>query len=321
MASVGTDGRAGAMKILFTGASSFTGYWFVNALAAASHDVFCTFTRGSAEEYAGDVRGQRVNQVAKVSQPIFSCCFGDQRFREILQREKFDLICHHAADVTDYKSPNFDVSRAVCRNTQGACEVLEGLTKNSGAALLLTGSVFEGGEGAGSDGLPSFSPYGLSKRLTSEIFEYYALSLGLPLGKFVIPNPFGPWEDARFTAYLMRTWAARQAAAVRTPAYIRDNIHVSLLSKAYVRFAESLSAAVGFCRYNPSGYVESQGEFSERVAREVRARTGWMCDLEHATQIVFDEPRVRTNTDPIDGQKLAWNEAAAWDAFSHWYVS
>lgn len=308
------------MKVLFTGASSFTGYWFVKALTDAGHEVCCTFTRSSAEEYVGEVRGQRVKHVVNVSQPLFSCRFGDQRFYDAVQREQFDLICHHAADVTDYKSPNFDVSRAVCRNTQGVREVLKGLVQNGGVAFLLTGSVFEGGEGAGSDGLPSFSPYGLSKRLTSDVFEYYAQDLGLPLGKFVIPNPFGPWEDARFTAYLMRTWAARQVAAVRTPAYIRDNIHVSLLSTAYVRFAERLSAADGFCRYNPSGYVESQGEFSERVAREVRARTDWPCDLDLATHTVFDEPRVRTNTDPIDGQEFAWNETAAWDAFTRWYV-
>ena len=29
------------MKILFTGASSFTGYWFVKTLAEAGHEVIC----------------------------------------------------------------------------------------------------------------------------------------------------------------------------------------------------------------------------------------------------------------------------------------
>ena len=31
------------MKILFTGASSFTGFWFARALAAAGHEVVATF--------------------------------------------------------------------------------------------------------------------------------------------------------------------------------------------------------------------------------------------------------------------------------------
>ena len=31
------------MRILFTGASSFTGYWFIRELVAAGHRVIATF--------------------------------------------------------------------------------------------------------------------------------------------------------------------------------------------------------------------------------------------------------------------------------------
>ena len=37
------------MKILITGGSSFTGYWFIKELAAAGHEMFATFTRAGAE--------------------------------------------------------------------------------------------------------------------------------------------------------------------------------------------------------------------------------------------------------------------------------
>ena len=40
--------------------------------------------------------------------------------------------------------------------------------------MVLTGSVFEHGAGEGSDGLPAFSPYGVSKSLTAEIVRYEA---------------------------------------------------------------------------------------------------------------------------------------------------
>ena len=33
------------MKILFTGASSFTGYWFIRELAAAGHEVTAIFRK------------------------------------------------------------------------------------------------------------------------------------------------------------------------------------------------------------------------------------------------------------------------------------
>jgi nucleoside-diphosphate-sugar epimerase len=139
------------------------------------------------------------------------------------------------------------------------------------------------------------------------------------MGKFVIPNPFGPWEDPRFISYLARTWSTGQVATVRTPDYIRDNIHVSLLSAAYVEFAEHLPHAAAFTKLNPSGYVESQGAFAERVAREMRSRTSWACDLECTKQIVFDEPMERMNTDPLDWRKLGWSESAAWDELAEFY--
>jgi nucleoside-diphosphate-sugar epimerase len=184
--------------------------------------------------------------------------------------------------------------------------------------VLLTGSVFEGGEGAGSQGLPDFSPYGLSKALTARMFHYYCDRAGIGLGKFVIPNPFGPYEDPRFTAYLMKTWLAGGTPACSSPDYVRDNIHVSLLAKAYARFAAELPAA-GFARANPSGYAESQGAFALRLAQEMRPRLELPCPVDLKKQVDFPEPRVRINTDLPDADALSWDESAAWDDMARYY--
>src|SRR2546430_934454 len=96
-----------------------------------------------------------------------------------------------------------------------------------------------------------------------------------------MPNPFGPWEDRGFTVYLMTEWKNGKTAEVRTPDYVRDNIHPDLLGGVYSKFAEQVIATPrGLIKANPSGYVESQGNFAKRVAREVAARTGWPCVLE-----------------------------------------
>ena len=76
----------------------------------------------------------------------------------------------------------------------------------------------------------AFSPYGLSKGLTAAIVSHRCREFGLRYGKFVIPNPFGPLEEPRFCAYLVRTWRNGEVARINTPAYVRDNIHVSLLA-------------------------------------------------------------------------------------------
>jgi UDP-glucose 4-epimerase len=304
------------MKILFTGASSFTGFWFVRTLAQAGHDVTATFRR-RPEEYADALRRKRAELLTRECRPVYGCSFGDEQFLKLAA--EMDLLCHHAADVTNYKSPDFNVTAAVennTRNLRAACDTL----RQRGGKIVLTGSIFESGEGAGTQGLRAFSPYGLSKSLTWSMFEYFADEANVPLGKFVIPNPFGPFEEPRFTAYLMKCWYAEQAAVVNTPAYVRDNIHVSLLALAYRRFVESRAASNSkTMRLNPSGYTETQGAFTQRVATEMRARLGLACEVRLNKQVDFPEPRVRVNTDPLETQELHWDEAAAWDEMAEYY--
>jgi len=231
----------------------------------------------------------------------------------------WDLLCHHASRVGDYRSPDFDIAGALAANTRSIRDVLRTMAARGLRGVVLTGSVFEYDEGAGSAPLGAFSPYGISKGLTAQVFRYWCAAIGLPLGKFVIANPFGPFEEARFCAYLLRCWKAGETACVKTPVYVRDNIHVDLLAAAYADFAETVAGGVPFSRANPSGYVESQGSFADRVAREVAQRTGLVCALKLGNQREFPEPLVRINTEPAMAAVTAWSEAAAWDAFVDFY--
>ena len=193
------------MKILFTGSSSFTGFWFLRELASAGHTVTAVF-RKQVQDYLDTHRRQRVTIVSSVCRSVHGCSFGSVPFLELIKEGGWDLLCHHAADVTNYKSQDFDTTGAVQNNTNNLAAVLQTLESIGCHMILLTGSVFEGGEGAGSQGISDFSPYGLSKALTARVFRYYCDRAGFLLGKFVIPNPFGPFEEPRFTAYLMKTW-------------------------------------------------------------------------------------------------------------------
>ena len=117
----------------------------------------------------------------------------------------------------------------------------------------------------------------------------------------------------------MKCWSAGETAAVQTPEYVRDNIHVSLLARAYAKFASELADCADVRKINPSGYPESQGAFALRISREMQSRLGFPCKLDLRHQIEFPEPRVRINTDPIDSQSLDWNEAEAWDGIADYY--
>lgn len=307
------------MRILFTGSSSFTGYWFVNELAAAGHDVVATL-QSSPDSYEG-LRGRRVRELAEHCRFVPDCSFGNDGFLELLGEGSWDVLCHHGADSTNYKSADFDVFAALQNNGHRIREVLHAFQRAGGHSVVLTGSYFENDEGVGSGGAPAFSPYGLSKGLTSQLFRYFASAQGLNLGKFVIPNPFGPLEEPRFTAYLIRSWRSGEVPSVNTPDYMRDNIHVSLLAKCYARFVDSQVKSSGFTRINPSGYVESQGAFARRFAREMEARLGMPCSVELAHQTEFQEPLIRINTDTCSPNDLGWNEGTAWDALADYYRS
>ena len=308
------------MKLLLTGASSMTGMWIAERLAAKGHMVIATFTRDGIDAYAGDLRARRVSRVVSCVRPEFGCRFGDDRFLELIASERIDAVCHHGADVTNYRSPDFDPIAAVASNGHRAVEALRAIRDHGGGRFVLTGSVFEQGEGAGSEGLPNVSPYGMSKAFTSNLFRYYAQREGVALGRFVIANPFGPFEEPRFTNYLMETWRRGDAATVRTPLYVRDNAHASLLAACYERFVSGLPAEPGYSQVNPSGYVESQGAFTQRYAAAMRTRLGLACEVEFATQTEFTEPRVRINTEPLDAASLGFDESVAWDENAEYYA-
>jgi len=104
----------------------------------------------------------------------------------------------------------------------------------------------------------------------------------------------------------MRKWAAGRVAEVRTPAYVRDNIHVRLLAEAYVE---------GAC--SPSGYVETMGEFTARYAREMRSRLGWECAFMCAEQTEFPEPMRLTGKEPVSHE----TEKECWDELAEYYES
>jgi nucleoside-diphosphate-sugar epimerase len=307
------------MRILFTGASSFTGYWFVKSLHSIGHDLTCTFTAANKGDYTG-LRKVRIDEIEKIATCSYNVKFGDDNFIKLAKENKYDLVCHHAADVTNYKEIGFNTIAALENNTNNIFDVFNILSSNNCIGIILTGSVFEAGEGAGSDNLPNFSPYGLSKTLTSQVFDFYTKHFGLKFGKFVIPNPFGQFEEPRFTSYLINNWLQNKTPTVNTPLYIRDNIHVRLLSDYYTYFVnEVYNSNLVSLKINPSGYIESQGSFTLRLANAMRKRLNKPCEFELNKQTSFSEPLFRANTSFIKSIYDQFNEESAWDELAEFY--
>lgn len=303
------------MKILLSGASSFTGYWFGKALVDAGHQVTGTYRRSSANAYEG-VAQERVRQFAQFGDQRFECFFGEESFLELIVEGGWDVYCHHVSNVANYRSREFEPLKATAANTHNLPQVIEKLHRSGCQKIVFSGTVLERGEGQGSNDLPPISGYGLSKGLSWEVFLFYCQELGMPLQKFVIPAPFGPLEEPGFTNYLVNCWRLDEVASIHTPAYVRDNIHVDLLALEFARFIANDEATA-----NPSGYVESQGRFALRFAEEFRKRTEWECpvELEHHSRL--SEPCIRINHEPAIAEQPTWNESHSWDRIVDYYCA
>jgi UDP-glucose 4-epimerase len=305
------------MKVLLTGASSFTGYWFAEALLKAGHDVVAPL-RGGLDSSVDARRAERLRRLDGKADLIPDCAFGSPRFMDIVDGQDFDVLCHHAAEVGNYRNPDFDIAGAVAHNTHNLRAVLQSMSRRGLKGVVLTGSFFEQDEGAGSQPLAAFSAYGVSKGVTADVVRYRCHETGLRYGKFVVPHPFGPLEQPRLGAYLAKTWQAGGVAEIATPAYVRDNIHVGLLAARYAGFVNETPQAPLARKSNPSGYVETQGAFVERLAREVSPRLGIECRVKLMIQKDFPEPLVRINTEPAARCEVSWSEPQAWEEYAQW---
>jgi UDP-glucose 4-epimerase len=303
------------MKVLLTGASSFTGLWIAESLAAAGHKVTAALHR-PITAYEG-LRGERVARLAACAERIEACSFGGDAFLDLITERSFDLLCHHAAQVANYKSPDFDIAGAVHDNTYRLPDILMRMSGLRG--VVLTGTVFEANEGGGAQPRAAFTPYGESKTLTSAAFAGECAKRGVPLTRFIIPYPFGPYEEPRFCHYLMSCWAKNEPAKIASPDYVRDNIPVSLLALAYADAATRILGGDPVARVAPSGYVETQGHFARRLSREMAARLGRDCPVIFMQQTEFPEPRICINDGAVDAGHLGWDEDASWAELAAWY--
>jgi nucleoside-diphosphate-sugar epimerase len=304
-------------RVLLTGASSFTGMWIAEALAAQGFEVLAPMQR-ARDAYEAE-RLARIARVEAVAEVAFEHPFGSASFLELIRSGGVAALAHHAADVTGYREPGFDSTAAFARNLAGAPETLRLLAEHGGRAVVVTGTVFEAGEGDSPDAPLAVTPYGLSKTLSNIAFRHHADWAGLKFGRFVIPSPYGPCEQQRsFPAYLFRSWFAGETPVVRTPLYLRDHLAAPRLAKAYAGYlAAVLASALTPDAYRPSGWIASQGAFAEEVAAQASARLGRPCPLQLAEQAEFPEPLRRVNSDPAP----PIDEAAFWDAYVGWYAA
>src|SRR5437764_14863355 len=124
---------------MLTGATSFTGMWFAEALVREGHEVVAAI-RSEKAAYSG-LRAERLERISGCCEPMWNMVFGSSPFLDMIaSKGPFDVLCHHAAVVGQYKDPAFDAAGAAAANAHSLREVRSRRRDAGRARSVLTGS-------------------------------------------------------------------------------------------------------------------------------------------------------------------------------------
>jgi UDP-glucose 4-epimerase len=288
-------------SVLLTGVSSFTGMHFASSLLDDGREVV-GFSRNLSK--LTEIQQTRLTQLRKK--------YKNLRILEtnsIKSLQGIEIICLHGANTKNYKSPSFDKEAALESFGNVANNLIENLKPSK---ILFTSSYFEKDVASGADSNLSFNEYSNFKTSAWEYLqEKYANELAI--SRYVIPTPFGPYEEKRLVWHLLQGWNKNGVAELQSPLYIRDYVPVSILSKHY-------NWAVGECiankktlQFSPSFYAESNISFAQRYGLQLQKRIDLRTDVKASSYEIYNEPLVRVNKKHIFEDMEALSEDATWD--------
>jgi UDP-glucose 4-epimerase len=302
-------------KILLTGVSSFTGYWFAKTLSECGYQVHCPLP--SCEDSYDGIKKNRLESLSNLVRLVYSCSFGSHQFFDLLEN-KYDILCHHASFVKNYQSKNFELTEAISQNTSSAERVLEKLASTGCGGIIWSSSVFEDfihENEIATNPRPNWYRYALSKKLSGFILENLSLDFGLNFSKFVITNPFGPLEDRKFNRLILEAAKSKVDFEVRTPNYIRDMIHVRHLALAYKCIVDRIIENQICYEMRPYEYTGNLYYLADYFMQQIKLKINTPSTVIHNNTIHSEEPLVLINDQHISKIIEAYDPVACWEEY------
>jgi len=225
-------GIIAGMRILVTGGAGFIGSHVVDGYLQDGHrvsvvDNLATGSRGNvhpkARFYEGDIRNTT-------------------RLREILRREKPDVVNHHAAIAEVVRSlrdplPTLEVNvsgTAALLLACGEAGIKKFLFASTGGAIYGEPKRIPATE---SEPPTPLSPYGLSKWLGEECIRFYSRIYGFPYLILRYPNVYGPRQNPKGEAGVVAIFAGLMVEGARPTIFgdggkTRDYVYVEDVVRA-----------------------------------------------------------------------------------------
>ncbi|MBF0273732.1 MAG: GDP-mannose 4,6-dehydratase [Nitrospinae bacterium] len=177
------------MKILVTGGAGFIGSHVAEAYVKEGHDVVVidNLSSGSVENLSPNVR-------------FIEADVRDESLEKVFKEEKFDIVNHHAAQVSvqiSVKDPLFDarlniLSTVFLLELSVKYEVKQFIFVSSGGAIYGEQEVFPAPE---THKTFPVSPYGISKMSGEHYCRFYHETYGLKTVSLRYANVYGPRQS------------------------------------------------------------------------------------------------------------------------------
>lgn len=277
------------MKILFLGSSSFTGLHFVNKLSKKnSNKIFCTFTKKKSDYKS--IRKKRIKILEKKSniKLIYNTSFGDKKFISLIKKNKFNIICLHHAETSNYNDDKkFKFKKSIKKNTHNINKVFENISVKS--LIIISNTIFQEIK---SKKYFSVNNYGKSKSITYEILKNACKNYNFKYKSIFITNPWGPYEDEKLNYYLITSWVQNKKTFISHPNYVRDNIYIDKLSNAYHAIINSKSKKI---EYFPSGYCSTNKKYINSLKIKFEKFFNKKANVVFAKKANYIQPLVRIN--------------------------
>ncbi|OGS34963.1 MAG: UDP-glucose 4-epimerase [Elusimicrobia bacterium RIFOXYB2_FULL_49_7] len=178
------------MKVLVTGGAGFIGSNIVDAFVKAGHSV----------SVVDNLSSGNIKNVSPIADFFKADITHIPKIKQLFAKGKFDVVCHHAAQIDVRKSiadPAFDAQV----NILGTLNILEN-AKNYGVKKIIFAS--SGGTIYGECGKQApdetatgrpISPYGIAKHSIEFYLRYYSLIHGMRYTVLRYANVYGPRQD------------------------------------------------------------------------------------------------------------------------------
>ncbi len=288
------------MKVLVTGGAGFVGSHIVDALVENGHETVVVDNLRSGHE--GNVRSDV---------PVHNLDIRSPELGRLLESERPEVVCHHAAQTT-VKGSTSDPKYDADVNIMGMINLLQGCV--SAGVRKVTFSSSGGTVYGNTQNLPvketepldPVSPYGITKVAGEQYIEYFASNFDLKYTIMRYSNIYGPRDHASsehvITVFIDRLLAGKtpvihwDGEQSKDYLYVADCVAANLAvltagdNEVYnIGSGQPLSVNQIFRELTRQMGVDVQPEYGPKRAGDVRA---FYLDISKAQQQLGWTPRV-----------------------------